>query len=133
MLETPSFSPKHLLAGGVVLLSFGLIFEQIGGRLPPIANGATQPVASPLCTKVIKPKSSISRQALANLLTIPEGKSRATIRGIVAEPYCKMPNLEVRAGITSERDIYPLEFDPQTWLVVLYEGDNYAGYDFMVR
>jgi hypothetical protein len=133
MLETYSFSLKHLLAGGVVLLSFGLIFEQIGGRIPPIANGAPQPAASPVCTQVIKPKSSLSRQELANLLTIPEGKSRATIRGIVAEPYCKMPNLEVRAGTTSEREVYPLESDPRTWLVVLYEGDNYAGYDFVVR
>ncbi|NJP12002.1 MAG: hypothetical protein HC866_23115 [Leptolyngbyaceae cyanobacterium RU_5_1] len=28
---------------------------------------------------------------------------------------------------------YPLAFDPQTWFIVLYEGDEYAGYSFSFR
>jgi hypothetical protein len=131
MLE--NHSRKHLLAGGVVLLSLGLTFEPIGGHIPPIANGATQPAASDLCSQIVKPKAIVSQQTFADLRQIPGGKSRATIRGIVAEPYCKMPNLEVRAGITSERDVYPLESDPPRWLVLLYEGDHYAGYSFVER
>ncbi|WP_179228673.1 hypothetical protein [Leptolyngbya ohadii] len=33
----------------------------------------------------------------------------------------------------SERAVYPLAFDRQTWLVVLYEGEEYAGYQFRVQ
>jgi hypothetical protein len=138
MLESSRFSLKHLLAGGIVLLTFGLLLEQLGDRIPqPISRWlptATEPAtASQVCSQVLKPKATISRQELAKLLTITPGKSRATIRGIVQEPYCKMPNLTLRVGATSEREAYPLEFDPRTWLVVLYEGDNYAGFDFVIR
>jgi hypothetical protein len=48
----------------------------------------------------------------------------------VSEPYCKLPTLNVRAGVEAEREAYPLEFDPATTLVILYENDEYAGYRF---
>ena len=48
-------------------------------------------------------------------------------------PYCQLPNLEVRAGATAERFVYPLAFDPQISLIVLYEGDEYAGFRFLIQ
>jgi hypothetical protein len=44
-----------------------------------------------------------------------------------------LASLQIRAGATSLREAYPLEFDPQTWLVLLYEGDQYTGYRFATR
>jgi hypothetical protein len=48
-------------------------------------------------------------------------------------PYCRLSELEVRAGVRAQREAYPLAFDPQTWFVVLYEGDQYTGYSFSFR
>ncbi|OLP18844.1 hypothetical protein BST81_07960 [Leptolyngbya sp. 'hensonii'] len=80
------------------------------------------------CQQVVQAKAAISRQQLAKLLTIPERDKKQKVRAILKEPYCELPSLEIRAGATAEREAYPLEFDPQTWVVILYEGNEYAGY-----
>jgi len=49
---------------------------------------------------------------------------------VIAEPYCTLSPVEVREGVTAQREAYPLEFNPETWFVVLYEGEEYAGFDF---
>ena len=72
----------------------------------------------------------LSRQQLADLLTIPERSEQAKVKEIVAEPYCQLAELELRDGIVAQREAYPLAFDPKTWLVLLYEGNEYAGYAF---
>lgn len=72
----------------------------------------------------------ISREQLAQFLAISERDSKAKVEQVLQAPYCQLPSLEIRAGAASERAVYPLAFDPQTWLVVLYEGDEYAGYQF---
>jgi hypothetical protein len=82
------------------------------------------------CQGTIKAQVAISREQLAQLLTIPERDSKERVTDILKEPYCQLPNLEVRSGVVAEREVYPLAFDPQTRLVVLYEGDEYAGYRF---
>jgi hypothetical protein len=143
---------KSLLAGAVLLLSVGFAMEQLGsGQLlalstPPILPVATRPITEVMpgatsttaCQTQISesqgnPKSKLSRATFAKLITVPEGKSRSAIRQIVATPYCQMPSLAIRAGTTSEREAYPLDFDRRTWLVLLYEGESYAGYDLMVQ
>lgn len=83
-----------------------------------------------LCQTVKQSSVVLSREQLAQLLTVAERADRKDVREIVNEPYCTMSALEVRAGIEAEREAYPLAFDPSTWLVVLYEGDEYAGYGF---
>lgn len=72
----------------------------------------------------------ISREQLAQFLAISERDSKAKVEQVLQAPYCQLPSLEIRAGAAAERAVYPLAFDPQTWLVVLYEGDEYAGYQF---
>jgi hypothetical protein len=143
---------KSLLAGAVLLLSVGFAMEQLGsGQLlalstPPIVPVATRPITEVMpgatsttaCQTQISdsqgnPKSKLSRATFAKLITVPEGKSRSAIRQIVAAPYCQMPSLAIRAGATSEREAYPLDFDRRTWLVLLYEGNSYAGYDLIVH
>jgi hypothetical protein len=55
------------------------------------------------------------------------------LRQVVEKPYCKLQNIQVRKDATAQREAYPLAFDPETWLVVLYEGEEYAGYSFSFR
>ncbi|WAL61536.1 hypothetical protein [Thermocoleostomius sinensis] len=72
----------------------------------------------------------ISREQLATFLTIPERDRKARVQEVLQAPYCHLSNLEIRAGVPAERVVYPLAFDPNTWLVVLYEEEEYAGYQF---
>jgi hypothetical protein len=81
----------------------------------------------------VQPKSVLSREQLSRLLAVPERSNQKQVRQVVSKPFCKLQNLQVRAGVTAEREAYPLAFDPNTWLVVLYEGDEYAGYSFSFR
>lgn len=84
------------------------------------------------CTGAINANAVISRDQLATFLTVSERGSKATVQDILQTPYCQLPKIEVRAGVPAERAVYRLAFDPQTWLVVLYEGEEYAGYQFRV-
>ena len=82
------------------------------------------------CQKIVQSSAVLSRKQLGKILTVPERSNQNTVRNIVAEPYCQLPSLEIRDGITATREAYPLAFDPSTWLVMLYEGDEYAGFSF---
>jgi hypothetical protein len=109
-------------AGGLAVVSFLL---GMGYRWE--AAAATR---QGLCQAVEHSTAVLSRQQLSQLLTVAERSPRQKVRAIAKEPYCKMASLEVRAGVQAEREAYPLAFDPNTWLVVLYEGGEYAGYSF---
>jgi hypothetical protein len=82
------------------------------------------------CQELVQTEATLSREQLAQLLTIPERDSKERVRQVVEEPYCTLASLEVRSGVTAEREAYPLEFDPKTQLVILYEQNEYAGYRF---
>ncbi len=85
------------------------------------------------CQGAVSEGVVISRQQLAEFLTISERDPRTRVEEMLKAPYCQLPNLEVRAGATAERFVYPLAFEPQTWLIVLYEGDEYAGFRFLIQ
>lgn len=101
--------------------------------LVPNSLKSSAPPQPEVCSQVVQAQSFLSRNELSQLLAVPERASREAVRQVVAEPYCLLPPLAVREGEMAEREAYPLEFDPQTWLVVLYEGGEYAGYDFSFR
>jgi hypothetical protein len=82
------------------------------------------------CEAIVETDARLSREQLAQLLTIPERDAKDSIRKIVSKPYCRLQPLQVRAGVKAEREAYPLAFDPGTQLVILYENDEYAGYRF---
>ncbi|MBF2050993.1 MAG: hypothetical protein EDM05_027535 [Leptolyngbya sp. IPPAS B-1204] len=84
------------------------------------------------CAGTVNADATISREQLASFLTIPERGTKTAVLDILQMPYCQLPNLEIRAGVPAERSVYRLAFDPQTWLVVLFEGEEYAGYQFRV-
>jgi hypothetical protein len=119
---------KRVMAGGSVLLTLSLLTDQF--RIPALFARKENPVN---CAEVVQTSATLSQKQLAQLLTVSEGDKKQRIRDIVKEPYCKLPSLQIRVGATAQREAYPLEFDPNTWLVLLYEGEQYTGYRFALR
>ena len=119
-VRSPDF--KYLLAGGSLLAGFVLV-----GDISSVFEA--EPVAN-VCQEIVQPDAVLSRDSLSRLISIPERDAKSSVREILNEPYCVLPSIEIRSGELAEREAYPLAFDPQTWVVLLYEGDEYAGYDF---
>ncbi|MBD2089085.1 hypothetical protein H6F67_04355 [Microcoleus sp. FACHB-1515] len=114
-----------IFLAGSSMLAAGLLFVDLHGVKPNAPKS--------VCQQVIQARSVLSRDELAKLLNVRERSSKSAVQAIVSEPYCKLAPIEIRAGVRADREAYPLAFDPNTWLVVLYEGDEYAGYDFAIR
>lgn len=121
----PKTRVNYLLAGGSMLALVGVLVD-LRGMFKPSAP-------SNVCQSIVQPQSVLSRDELSQLLSIPERNSKESVQAIVSQPYCVLPSVEVRAGVSAEREAYPLAFDPQTWFVVLYEGNEYAGYGFVFQ
>ncbi|MEP0914466.1 hypothetical protein [Leptolyngbya sp. GB1-A1] len=113
-----------VIAGMVIGLAALLVDVQ---RVVPFDRLAQRPEN---CQGEVNESVVISREQLAQFLAISERDTKARVEQVLQAPYCQLPGLEIRAGAAAERAVYPLAFDPQTWLVVLYEGDEYAGYQF---
>ncbi|MGG6240415.1 hypothetical protein ACQ4N7_17460 [Nodosilinea sp. AN01ver1] len=118
---------KPFIAGGLMLAIGLLAIDDRGlGRWLT----AARPQTAPGCEKIVQSNSQLSREQLAQLLVVPERDPKENVRKIVAEPYCSLPQLQVRSGVVSEREAYPMAWDPSVQLVILYENDEYAGYRF---
>ena len=116
---------QYLITGGCLLLALALMSD--------VQAWFPQAEVKDICQEVVQPNAILSRDHLAKLLAVSERTAKTAIQQVVAEPYCRLPSVSIRAGVTAEREVYPLAFDPDTWLVVLYEGDEYAGFDFSFR
>lgn len=124
---SPVAAAKPLFAGVLLFGIVGFVFDFHGIRrwlAPPITRQASG------CEAIVQTEARLTREQLAELLTIPERDAKERVRKVVAEPYCRLPAIHVRSGVTAEREAYPLAFDPDTKLVILYENDEYAGYRF---
>lgn len=124
--KIPEIKLNQLLVGGFVLVAVSLLVN----LWPERAAKVNTPAPTMYCEEMVLPKAELSGEQLAKLLTVPEPSDRSKVQEIVKQPYCRMPSLSIRVGAITEREVYPLAFDPQTWLVILYEGDNYVGYGF---
>jgi hypothetical protein len=122
----PRATVKYMLAGGSVLLSLGLLMD-FRGLMPSSLR------SQEVCQRVVRADATLSRASLAKLIAVPERAPQSAARKILSQPYCTLPALQVRAGAMAQREAYPLDFDSQAWLVVLYEGEEYAGYAFSFR
>lgn len=123
--KLPEIKPELVLIGGAMLAAIGLTLTQ-----PSDIPLNQSPNPDLFCQEIVQPKAKLTREQLAQLLTVAERGARPKVQGIVKEPYCRMSNVTIRAGATTERVAYPLASDPQTWVVILYEGDTYVGYGF---
>ncbi len=126
LLRGAKLKPDRLLLGSALLCAVGLALTQTQIEPPP--SRGLDP--NQFCQKIVQPEAAVTREQLAQLLTVPERGERAKVQNIVKQPYCQMPSLSIRAGAMTERYAYPLASDPQTWVVILYEGKTYVGYGF---
>lgn len=125
----PSMSrPQRIFLVGGWLVSLFTIAINLGGSEGGRVNASA--TDSSLCQNIVQPNGALSRAQLAQVLTIPERSPRSDVREQLAQPYCQLNEIEMRAGVTAQREAYPLAFDPQTWLILLFEEDEYAGYAF---
>ncbi|NJM96120.1 MAG: hypothetical protein HC800_01885 [Phormidesmis sp. RL_2_1] len=127
------------MVGGLMFALIGIVFQLGGAKTlfnsqilsaKSLSRDRTSTTLAKSCETPINETSRLSRQQLLELLAVPERDSKSKVTQIVKEPYCQLSSLKIRAGVDAQRDAYPLEFDPQTTLVILYENDEYAGYRF---
>ena len=85
------------------------------------------------CVEKVESRSMISRGKLSQLIGIAIPSPKTQVMGLLKEPYCRLPLQLDSKRQTLDRDAYPLEFDPQVWLVVQYQGNQYVGYEFSFR
>lgn len=116
-----------LMAGGSMLALAALVIT------PRLNQSQAQQVEPFTCIKQEQTKALVSRDQLQALLEKELQSPKAAVQEVLKQPYCVLSPGKTQAGQPADREAYPLEFDPQTWLVVLYEGDRYAGYDFRFR
>lgn len=127
--QIPKIAKKKLepiLVGGILLVAASLQFINRPEKVPLVR----EPSPKSICEEMVLPKAELSGEKLAKLLTVPEPSERSKVQKLLEQPYCRLPSLSVRAGAITEREAYPLGFDRGTWLIVLYEGENYVGYGF---
>jgi hypothetical protein len=91
--------------------------------------------ANYLYTCQTSPQSTVvlSRAELGEFLKLPEQAAKADVQAIISEPFCSLPAAKGTDGNLTQRDAYPLEFDPQTWFIVHYDKDQYAEFSFSFR
>ncbi|EKQ69858.1 hypothetical protein OsccyDRAFT_2504 [Leptolyngbyaceae cyanobacterium JSC-12] len=117
---------KYMLAGGTVVAALGMFME-------PQSLFANMMSAKTSCQEVIQPKSVLSREQLSQLLAIPDRTPKEQLRQVTKAPYCRLVTVATQSGTVPEREAYPLAFDPQTWLIITYEGGEYTGYTFSFK
>jgi hypothetical protein len=134
MVSTPQSGSGVALATAKPFIALGLVVAigimALDGQGLRRWLSAAQTQAAPGCEKIVQSNAQLSREQLAKLLAVPERDPKENVRKIVAEPYCSLSQLQVRSGVVSEREAYPMAWDPAVQLVILYENDEYAGYRF---
>lgn len=130
---------KPLLAGGLMFALIALLVDLSSAKAllsrsnllsSVLDQNKVSETLAKSCQGDVAQTSQLSREQLLQLLAVPERDSKTRVRQIVQEPYCQLASIEVRAGVDAIREAYPLAFDPETTLVILYEEDEYAGYRF---
>ena len=116
---------SYFLAAGWSLAAISLLFNVNSYFNTPLAGDTKES-----CQTIVQSSAVLSREQLTKILAVPERSSQQSVKDIVAEPYCELSDIELRDGVTAKREAYPLAFSPTTWLVMLYESDEYAGFAF---
>jgi hypothetical protein len=79
----------------------------------------------PLCVGTVNPTVRISRATLAWLIAVPTGSDQHEVMQQLGAPYCQLPSSGELTQVA-----YPCEWDPSTWIVVVLQSRQYAGYTF---
>jgi hypothetical protein len=126
--QRPRPASRKALVAGSSMVALAALW------ITPNLNRLTTPrVSQDNCLKLEQVQNFVSRDRLKKLLEIEPQAAKATVQEVLKEPYCVLEPTTGQADGPVEREAYPLEFDPSTWLVVLYNNDQYSGYDFSFR
>ncbi len=129
---------KALLASGAVatLVVAIILPDQV----------SSEAIAQSNCLEVVQSGAEMSRDEISSLITLPVGSPKQSVRQAMSEPYCTLPTERAdenaaaqnateaqTASSSTEREAYPLAFDPEVWIVLNYEAEKYTGYDFVFK
>lgn len=112
----------------IVPLTLGMSFytiwdlwgrEHIPRHIHPVSEKRS------LCIGTINPTVRISRATLAWLITVPVGSAQREVMEQLGAPYCLLPDAD---GLI--QSVYPCEWDPSTWIIVLFQKQQYISYQF---
>jgi len=129
--KIPTVNWQSLLASSCLLL-IGYLLAVLGLPLEAPQKSTTEhPLKyNSVCGEIVQPDVLVSQEQLNQLSEVPIYSPSDKVKKILKQPYCRLPALSIRTGALTEREAYPMAFDQQTFLVVLYEGKNYVGYGF---
>ncbi|MCU0565461.1 MAG: hypothetical protein MUF49_02565 [Oculatellaceae cyanobacterium Prado106] len=125
-----SLPPAKVFLTGAVLLILAPLLLMDFIHLGSLTGGRSQ---AQECDGETNGGGVITRQQLAEFLTISERDTRSRVEEVLPTAHCQLPGIEARAGATAERKVYLLDFNTEARLIVLYEGDEYAGFQFLVQ
>jgi hypothetical protein len=132
--STMKRSSRHLAFQIWIVLIVILSVEIAATRLiseynPTLITGLVRPNISTesQCVEIIDPNALLNRNQILKLISLAEPTHRAKVRAILKTPYCKLEAIAIRTGTKSEREAYPLEYDPTLWAIILYDGNEFVG------
>ncbi len=125
--------PNGQSSGRWVLLGVSMLTLATLVVAPNLGPLTASPGTADRWLQIDQPQAVLSRQQLQQLLNTPTQTPQTTLQAWLPAPYCRLAAAADAEGVTVDRQAYPLEFDPNTWLVVQYQGDRYRGYDFILR
>jgi hypothetical protein len=118
-----------------VMISAFLLAGVLLGENPLQFNA--RPNAAVRCIPTGNHSNLLSREQLRELQTLISSSgdqlTRSDLRNLLDQPSCQAARFEIAAGQWGTGDGYPLAFDPQTRLIVLFNDDRYVGYRFEFR
>ncbi|NES73496.1 MAG: hypothetical protein F6K24_54055 [Okeania sp. SIO2D1] len=131
-VRVPAVNWQFFLSNAVLLIiGYLLATLDISFKLPTWPKSQSQVKPNASCTQLVQPDAIISQEQLTQLLEVPSYSDRAKVQELLKQPYCQLPALTIRAGSLTEREVYPLASNPNTSLVVLFEGNSYVGHGFL--
>jgi hypothetical protein len=129
-----SESPGRLILAGGSMLALATLF--INPNLEPKADDAvstSRDVKANTCIKQVEPESFMSRDELSALLKLDRPAGQAEVYKVIDQPFCVLGAKDGSTEANTERQAYPLEFDPQTWFVLNYKDGKFVDYDFLFQ
>jgi hypothetical protein len=132
----PSYSQPPVGRQKQVLVAGGSMLALATLVVAPSMNRADQGLttgAADVCIKQVNKQSLVSRDELKAILELDANAPKTKVQEIVDQPHCVLEARAGEDGVQVEREAYPLEFDPQTWIILQYQGEAFTGFDFSFR
>lgn len=133
--------PLSWLLSGIALAALALVpQEQLSRWLAPLAAPhieqqsvqawpLSQRSSANTCQTVLNAEQRLSRDQLAQFVSLAKGTPQDTVHNAIAPPHCMLS----KANNPKQQEAYPLAFDPDTWFVVNYDQGSYADYGFVFK